>query len=87
MLIEATVKPLTYRWPGGEVRLEPGKPVDLPQERAERILAKASGKVRAIQPMLLLCNGCSQGVVALHNLGGGLWRCVECTERRPVKQF
>ncbi len=41
---------LTYRWPDGEVRLEPGRPVSLPDERARRLLAKAEGKVRAIEP-------------------------------------
>ena len=47
-MLEA-LEPLTYRWPDGEVRLEPGKPVSLPDERARRLLAKAQGKVRAIE--------------------------------------
>jgi hypothetical protein len=46
MLLEAVEKPIIYRWPGGEVRLEPGKPVPLPEDRARRLLAKAPGKVR-----------------------------------------
>jgi len=48
MLLEAVEMPITYRWPGGEVRLEPGKPIDLPQDRAAKLLAKAAGKVRMV---------------------------------------
>lgn len=48
MLIEAIGKPLTCRWPGGEVHLEPGKPVDMPDARAQRLLEKAPGKVRMV---------------------------------------
>ncbi len=51
MLIEAVEGPITYRWPGGEVRLEVGKPVELPPERARKLLRKASGKVRAVSPI------------------------------------
>lgn len=50
MLIEAVGKPLTYRWPDGEVRLEPGKPVALPDERARKLLQKAPSKVRMVPP-------------------------------------
>lgn len=50
MLIEAVANPLTYRWPGGEVRLAPGLPVVLPEERALRLLQKAGGKVRPVNP-------------------------------------
>src|SRR5437899_1947853 len=49
MLVEATGKALTYRWPAGEVHLEPGKPVDLPDDRARRLLEKAPGKVRVVE--------------------------------------
>ena len=52
MLIEAIGKPLTCRWPGGEVRLEPGKPIDLPDDRAQRLLSKAPGKVRMVTPTI-----------------------------------
>lgn len=48
MLVEAIGKPITYRWPEGEVRLEPGKPVELPNDRARRLLDKAPGKVRVV---------------------------------------
>ena len=51
MLIEAVTKPLTYRWPGGEVRLEPGKPVRLPDDRARRLIEKAAGRVRITAPV------------------------------------
>ena len=52
MRLEATGNPFLYRWPGGEVRLEPGKPIDLPDERAKRLLSKAPGKVRVCLPTL-----------------------------------
>lgn len=48
MLIEAIQGPITYRWPGQEVHLVPGTPVDLPDERARRLLVKAQGKVRIV---------------------------------------
>ena len=50
--IECVGPAFTYRWPGGEVRLEPGKPIDLPDERAKRLLIKAAGKVRVIAPTI-----------------------------------
>ena len=50
MLIEALDKPITYRWPGGEVQLKPGCPVPLPEARALKLLAKARGKVRIAKP-------------------------------------
>jgi hypothetical protein len=49
MLVEAIGKPMCYRWPEGEVQLVPGKPVDLPEARALRLLEKAPGKVRLVQ--------------------------------------
>jgi len=48
MLIEAIKRPITYRWPGREIYLIPGTPVDLPDERAQRLLVKAQGKVRVV---------------------------------------
>lgn len=50
MLIEAIGNPLTYKWPGGEVHLEPGRPINLPDDRAQRLLSKAPGKVRMVTP-------------------------------------
>jgi hypothetical protein len=50
MLIEAVAKPLTYRWPAGEVRLLPGQPINLPAERARKLLARAGSKVRVVTP-------------------------------------
>ena len=50
MLIEAIGKPIRYKWPGGEIRLVPGQPVNLPEDRARKILAKAPGRVRSINP-------------------------------------
>ena len=58
MKLEAIEGPVLYRWPGGEVRLEPGKPVDLPDDRARRVLAKAgTAKVRAIAPAVAVTRG------------------------------
>lgn len=51
MRLEA-LTPFTYRWPGGEVHLEPGTPIDLPDERAQRLLNKAPGKVRMCPPTI-----------------------------------
>lgn len=52
MIVEAIGEGFTYTWPGGEVRLEPGKPVGLPNERAKRLLAKAPGRVRVVPPSI-----------------------------------
>jgi len=52
MTIECIGSSFTYRWPGGEVRLEPGKPIELPDERARRLLAKAVGRVRVVPPLI-----------------------------------
>ena len=45
MWIEAST-PLTIRRRSGDVRLLPGRPVDLPEDEALKLLAKAHGKVR-----------------------------------------
>ncbi len=47
MWIEA-LKPLTVRLSEGDLHLQPGKPVDLPEYQARRLLKKASGKVRIV---------------------------------------
>lgn len=52
MLLECVGQPFTYRWPGGEVHLTQGKPIAMPDERARRLLMKAPGKVRVIDPAL-----------------------------------
>lgn len=43
MTLEA-LAPVTYRWPGGEIEFTPGVPVNVPDERARRILTKAHGE-------------------------------------------
>ena len=48
MTIECIGSPFTYRWPTGEVRLVPGQPVELPDDRAARLLEKAPGRVRVV---------------------------------------
>lgn len=53
MKVECVGKGFVYTWPGGEVTLEPGKVIDLPDERAKRLLKKAGNRVRpvlSIQP-------------------------------------
>ena len=50
MILECVGPGFTYRWPGGEVHLEPGKPITLPEERGKRLLLKAPGRVRVIHP-------------------------------------
>jgi hypothetical protein len=52
MLIEAVDHPIRYRFPGGEIRLEPGRPVEVEPERATKLLARAGPKVRAITPVI-----------------------------------
>lgn len=52
MLIEAVDHPIRYRFPGGEIRLEPGRPVEVEPERAAKLLARAGVKVRAITPVI-----------------------------------
>lgn len=49
MKIECTGAPFVYKWPGGEVRLEPGRPIDLSPERAAKLLAKAPGRARLVE--------------------------------------
>ena len=49
MKIECTGAPFVYRWPGGEVRLAPGRPVELSPERAAKLLAKAPGRVKLVE--------------------------------------
>ncbi|HEV8328446.1 MAG TPA: hypothetical protein VGQ08_13275 [Nitrospiraceae bacterium] len=52
MLIEAVDHPIRYRFPGGEIRLEPGRPVEVEPKRAAKLLARAGAKVRAITPVM-----------------------------------
>ena len=47
MLIEA-LKPLLVRLPSGDLHLTPGKPVDLPDKQARKLLTKAQGKVKLV---------------------------------------
>ena len=49
MLIESA-KPLKVKWPTGEIHLAPGVPVEFPLEQAQKLLAKAGGKVRIVHP-------------------------------------
>ena len=46
--IECIGSPFIYRWPTGEVRLVPGQPVELSDDRAARLLEKAPGRVRVV---------------------------------------
>lgn len=40
--------PLTVRLPSGDIRLSPGVAVEIPRAHAQRLLAKAPGKVREV---------------------------------------
>ncbi len=51
MLVEAVARSIRYHLTNGrEVRLVPGRPVDLPDIQARKLLAKAKGKVRLAEP-------------------------------------
>ena len=50
MLLEAVDRPIRYTWPQGELRLEPGKPIKVPDDRGQKVLAKCGGKVRKVSP-------------------------------------
>jgi hypothetical protein len=52
MFIEAVDHPIRYRFPGGEIHLEPGRPVEVEPERAAKLLARAGAKVRAVMPVM-----------------------------------
>lgn len=52
MWLEAVYKPIRYQWPGGEIRLIPGVPAELPDDRARRLLEKADGDVRVVNAPL-----------------------------------
>ena len=49
LLIEA-LKPLTVKLPAGELQLKPGCPVNWPEDRALKLLSRAKGKVRLVEP-------------------------------------
>jgi hypothetical protein len=57
MRIEAIDKHMCYRWPGGVVQLEPGKPIELPDARARRLLDRAPGRVRIVAELALVTVG------------------------------
>ena len=62
MKLEAVGKAFVYQWPGGEIRLEPGKPVDLPPDRAAKLLARAGGRVRLLdspEPIVIESASCT----------------------------
>ena len=46
--LECIGTPFIYRWPHGCIRLAPGSPVTLPDERAARVLTKMPGRVKVI---------------------------------------
>ncbi len=49
MLIEA-LKPLKLLFPEGDIYLEPGTPVDLPNHQAKKVLKKVPEKVKVVTP-------------------------------------
>ena len=48
MKVEVIGRALAYTWPGGRVVLEPGKPIDLPDERAKKLMKRCPGRVRVV---------------------------------------
>jgi hypothetical protein len=67
MKLEATGHSFLYRWPGGEVRLEPGRPIDLPDERAKRLLDKAPGRVRVVESTKRINGDLTGHIVVWHS--------------------
>ena len=50
MLLEAVDRPIRYTWPKGELRLEPGKPIKVPDDRGQKVLTRCGDKVRKVSP-------------------------------------
>ena len=50
MLLEAVDRPIRYTWPEGELRLRPGKPIEVPDDRGQKVLARCGSKVRRVSP-------------------------------------
>ncbi len=83
-MIEA-LTPLRIRLPQCERQLLPGHPVDLPDEQALKLLARAAGKVRLIREPVggsegiggLACRGCGLPCPTLYRLAH-CWRCESC---------
>ncbi len=48
MLLEAVDCPIRYQWPKGVIRLKPGYPLEINEERGRKVLAKCGGKVRVV---------------------------------------
>ena len=72
MLIEAVDVPIRYQWPQGEIRMKPGKLVEVDEFRGLKVLAKCGPKVRMVSeekqdlmgkvvrfvsPLLGMCSG------------------------------
>jgi len=74
MTIECIGSPFTYRWPHGEVRLVPGSPVDLPNDRAARLLEKAPGRVRKVESVRGVANNLVGQIVTWESPLFGLLR-------------
>lgn len=49
MKLEVVGKSFTYQWPGGQIRFESGRVIDVEEGRALRILAKVPGRVRSVE--------------------------------------
>lgn len=49
MRLELIGAPFTYKWPHGAIRFESGQVIDVPEDRALRIMVKAPGRLRPVQ--------------------------------------
>jgi len=49
MLIDAPEKSVTYRYPDGEIVINPGKPIEVEYWRALKLLKKAGSRVRVVK--------------------------------------
>ncbi len=84
MLIEV-LTPLRVRLPSVEMDLDPGRPIELPDEQAKKLLARAPTDVRAVTAPIRdsediggsLCRGCGRSSPTLYNLAS-CWRCASC---------
>lgn len=95
MLIEATEKPIVYRWPGGSIRLELRKPVEVEDSRAFKVLEKANGQARVsnqqwlawVRELAVITNGIKKDDQGRDEILAALDCCEELCNEGNVKAF